>query len=310
MKKMRIKRAALIGIGAVGAVYGKLLHECYGPDFFILAGGSRRDRLKNNGVALNREIFFPAIVSPEEKQEAADLILIGVKNNQLEQALEDIKNSVGPETIILPLLNGITATDRIKKVYPLNTVFLGLSMGIDAIRTEEGVENTNDGFIQFGETNNTELSEEVKAADRYLRKAGVATDVTPDMVRAVWKKWLLNVAVNQVSALTGATFGELVQIAENKTLCQKAMLEVLSLAEAAGINLTFQDVADQQKVIEKAYPLGKTSMLQDVEAGRITEVEQFSGTVIALGEKFNVPTPVNQVFYQLIKSKEKMNSFS
>ncbi|MFA9375431.1 MAG: ketopantoate reductase family protein [Lachnotalea sp.] len=303
---MLINNVAMIGTGAVGGVYARHLYNTYGNSFYIIAEGARKERIEKKGIKVNGTVFNPQVVAPNEMDIKMDLIILAVKNYDLEQALSDITNMVKNQTIMLPLLNGITASERISKAFPKARTLLGLSMGIDAIRNEEGIANTDDGMIQFGYEDNTDMAEEVKEVMEYLTNAGIASKVFPDMKRMLWRKWMLNVGVNQASAITGAKFKYFAQNKELKILFRNAMLEVFELAKVANVNLTMEDITDIEKVIYNFTPEGKTSMLQDADACRRTEIDYFAGTVIEYGKTFNVPTPVNEVLFWAIKSKEKI----
>lgn len=303
---MKIVNSMIIGMGAIGTVYGSLLHKKYGNDFAVIAGGARAEKLRKFGAVINGSVFYPNVLELEEKSKKADIIILCVKNYQLKQALEDIRNFVGENTLLLPLLNGITARDEIFAAYPKNKVFYGLTIHIDAVRTDTGVENTEDGIIQFGYADNTDPAPDVLAVKEYLSDAGIQTEVYADMMRILWRKWMLNVGGNQMSAVTGAKYSQFASIETNRTLFLDAMMEVVALARAAHVNLTEQDALQLDKMMETFTSNGKTSMLQDVEAKRRTEVDNFAGTVVELGKKYSVPTPVNHVLYCIIKSKEQM----
>lgn len=302
---MEIGHAALIGMGAIGTVYGRMLFQKYGEDFAVIADGLRAQRLRGEGAELNGEVFFPRVITPEDGWKA-DLIIFTVKNNQLEQALEDVRPFLREDTILLTLLNGITAKERIQWKYPNNRVLYGLAIHIDAMRIGRVVVNTENGMIQFGEADNREPSPQVLAVERYLTGAGIEAQVSPDMVRAVWRKWMLNVGCNQVSAVLGTTYGMLMKNRYARELFHETMMEVVALAKAQKIDLSEKEVREVEDILRTLSPNGKTSMLQDVEAKRKTEVEHFAGTVLLLGKKLKVPTPVNRVLYQMIRAKEGM----
>lgn len=303
---MSIRQVAMIGTGAVGGVYARYLNKTYGSNFYVIAGGERKERIEKNGIKVNGVVYYPQVLNPEDTTIQMDLIILGVKNYDLEKALQDVVNFVKDDTLMLPLLNGITASDRIKETYPKARTLLGLSMGIDAIRSRDEIINTNDGILQFGYEDNTMIAEEVKEVLEYLTKAGIDARVYPDMKRMLWRKWMLNVGVNQASAITGAKFKYFDRNNELFTLFRKAMLEVLNLAKAANVNITMEDVTSIENIIINFTPEGKTSMLQDVDALRRTEIDYFAGTVVEYGNKFHVPTPVNEVLYLSIKAKEQI----
>lgn len=302
---MKIKTVALIGMGAVGTVYGNLLYNNYGSSFAVIADESRKDRLKKNGFTLNGNTFYPNIASNNDNYKY-DLIIFAVKNYQLEGAIEDIRNFVGENTILITFLNGVTAKEKIQEAYPNNKVLYGLSMKIDAIRTDDGVVNTVNGEIHFGEADNTVISEEVQAVIECFNESGIQNKVFSDMIRMVWKKFMLNVGVNQVTAVTRAPYGKVTSIETNLKLFREAMKEVLDIAKASNIDLRDEDVEEFVVLMSNFSPNGKTSMLQDIEAKRKTEVDYFAGTVIETGKKLNIPTPVNNVLYCIIKSMEEL----
>ena len=302
---MKINTVALVGFGAIGCVYAKNLNKNLRENFAVIAGGSRGERIKAAGAVVNGEKVMPKVVDPNNTDFKADLVIFTVKNYQLENALADVKNIVADNTILLTILNGVWARDRIKEEFPNNTVLYGLSK-TDAARTEQGVECTWEGQIQFGEADNTVMSEEVSAVKSLFDEAEIDSLVCEDMLRAVWVKFMINVSVNQLSAVTHAGYGAFLNIPYLNKAMHEVMTEVITLANAMGINISETDADAHEKTMDKSDPDGQTSMLQDIEAKRKTEVEYFSGTVIRLGKRYNVPTPWNDRLYMLIKTMENL----
>lgn len=303
---MKIESVALIGMGAVGTVYGNILNNHFGKDFAVISDFSRKERLLKQGFTLNGKTFHTNVLSEGDSDVKFDLIIFCVKNYQLEEAIKDVRSFVGDNTILITFLNGVTARTRIHAAYPNNKVLYGLSMKIDAERTENGVVNTEDGEIHFGEADNTVLSLEVKAVQDCFNDSGIKNIIFPDMIRMIWKKFMLNVGVNQVTAVTRAPYGKVTKISTNLTLFREAMTEVLAIAKASNIDLREEDIEDFITLMNDFSPLGRTSMLQDVEARRKTEVDYFAGTVVDMGKSLNIPTPVNHVLYCIIKSLEEL----
>jgi 2-dehydropantoate 2-reductase len=121
------------------------------------------------------------------------------------------------------------------------------------------------------------------------------------MIRSLWFKFMINVGVNQVSAVLRATYGALQSSSEARDLMDSAMLEVIVIARTLHVDLSEEDIGEWYKVLGTLNPTGKTSMLQDVEAGRPIEVEMLAGTVVELGKRHGVTTPVNQKLYDDLK---------
>ena len=150
------------------------------------------------------------------------------------------------------------------------------------------------------------MSEEVSAVKSLFDEAEIDSLVCEDMLRAVWVKFMINVSVNQLSAVTHAGYGAFLNIPYLNKAMHEVMTEVITLANAIGINIAETYAEANEKTMDKSDPDGQTSMLQDIEAKRKTEVEYFSGTVIRLGKRYNVSTTWNDRLYMLIKTMENL----
>lgn len=303
---MEIKNVALVGFGAIGCVYAKRLVDYLGDNFAVIAGGARAERIRQKGVVVNGNLVKPRVVEPEQKDWKADLVIFTVKNYHLAQALDDVKNIVSENTIFVTVLNGITARDEIKVAYPNNIALYGIGMGIDAVREDNSVNCTCEGVIQFGEADNTNISNTVSAVKTVFDNAGVGNEVCPDMIRTIWHKWMINVSTNQLSAIVRAGYGDFLSVPELNKAMHEVMSEVISLANKKGVNITEEDAYNYEKKMITFDPVGKTSMLQDIEAKRHSEVDYFAGTVIKIGKELGVPTPWNDRIYLIIKTLEKL----
>lgn len=300
---MQIKTAAIIGFGAIGCVYGRHLIKYMGDDFAVIAGGKRGDKLRENGIVIDGETLMPNVISPDDNNFKAGLIILSVKNYALDSAIEDIKNIVTPETILLPIFNGIAGREKLAKAFPENTVFYGLCR-TDALRTDGGIICSWEGPIEFGNADNHELSSEVKAVKDLFDASGVKNDVCTDMQRAVWLKFMRNVSMNQLAAVTGLSYDALRTIPEMSQSVKEIMTEVVNVARGEGIDLRYSDVEECYEIMAASSGDAKPSTLQDVEAGRPLETDIFAGSVIEEGKKAGVATPWNDVIYKLLKIKE------
>ncbi|HJX36093.1 MAG TPA: ketopantoate reductase C-terminal domain-containing protein, partial [Dehalococcoidales bacterium] len=137
-----------------------------------------------------------------------------------------------------------------------------------------------------------------------LGKAGIVYETPPDMMHFLWWKFMINVGINQASAVLRAPYALFQTSEEARGLMESAMREVILLAQKAGVNLSEEDISGFDPYLARLNPRGKTSMLQDVEAGRKTEVEMFAGRVIELGRHYNIPVPVNQMLFDQIREIE------
>ena len=302
--KPSIETISIIGAGALGAAYGGLLHDMDVRSVSFVAGGNRFERLRNEGLIVNGKRYFIPVIPPEYLSAPADLIIVAVKYHHLDDAIRDMRNRVGAETAIISVMNGIESEERIGSVYGMGKVLYAVSVGIDALREGNRVNYSNQGKIFFGETINTISTDRIKRIQALFDKAGINYETPPDMMRVMWWKFMINVGINQASAVLRAPFLVFQTSEEARNLMESAMREVITLSEKAQVNLIEEDIKRFNEILLDLNPQGKTSMLQDVEAGRKTEVEMLAGKVIALGRQYNLPTPVNQKLFDLIKEIE------
>ncbi len=301
-----IKSVLVVGAGAVGAAVAGLIADCAPRAVSVLAGGERAGRYRREGFLLNGVRKDFPLVAPEDRSEP-DLVIVAVKTHQLDRAIGDMAHHVGPGTLILSLLNGITSEEALSRAFGAGKVPLAMILGIDAVRDGNDTRFSGRGKIHFGDTVNEEgaWSQRVQRIAAFFHGSGVPFVVPPNMVRSLWFKFMINVGINQASAVLRAPYGAFQAPGAAKELMESAMQETVALSRAMGTGLREEDVAGWGDTLQALSPDGKTSMLQDVEAGRPTEVEAFAGTVMRLAEPKGLAVPVNQTLYRLIKVMER-----
>ncbi len=304
-------RIVIVGAGALGCAYGEKLLERHGAqNVAFLAEGDRLKRLRDARVVVNGKELGMPVLGPEEWSsgdvEPPELILLSVKYHHLEAARALMAAVAGEKTQILSILNGIDSEEYLAATFGWDRVLYGMALGIDAVRI--GYETTYKGLgrIFLGEATNNPPSPRVAAVNSLLADAGIATVVPEDMLHSLWFKFMVNVGINQVSAILGAPYGHFQTMEEPRRIMDAAIAEVRELSTAVGHPLTNEDVARWHEVMEGLDPSGKTSMLQDVEAKRKTEVEMFAGVICSLGERHGVPTPTNALLLELLHYRERM----
>ncbi len=299
---MEIKTVAIIGLGALGVMFGHHLTK-YMPteSIRIIADKKRIEKYKQEHVYSNDERCQFHYVTPEEIVEPADLILFTVKYDGLNDAIKAVKNQVGEKTIILSALNGITSEAIIGKTYGMEKMLYCVAQGMDAVKVDNRLTYSNMGMLCFGEREPGIISEKVRSVAVFFDKVNFPYEVDTDMFKRKWGKFMTNVGVNQTVAVYESNYGEIQKEGSAREMMIGAMREVISLSEKEGIHLTEADLDYWLQVLGRLSPEGKPSMAQDLEARRYSEVELFAGTVIKLGEKHGVPTPVNRELYDRIK---------
>lgn len=301
----RINNVAVIGLGALGCAYASKLYDMNPQGLKIIAGGARAKRYKEEGVLINGKCYDFSYIAPEDKGEFADLIIVAVKTHQLAQAILDMKNHVGDNTIILSLLNGITSEVLIGETYGMDKMLYALSFALTPNREGNHIRFSGYGNLAFGEEVNGKYSDKVLAVKDLFDRAGIPYTIPENMLRSLWWKFMVNVGINQCSAVTRGRYRVFQTEKEAKELMESAMWEVIQLSEKAGINLTGADIQKWHEVLSGLDPDSRTSMLEDIECGRKTEVDSFAGTVCELGDKYGVNTPVNKTLLNMIKIIEQ-----
>jgi 2-dehydropantoate 2-reductase len=300
-----IKNVAILGAGAMGAAYASRFFDASPFSTVLVARGPRHDRLRAEGLVVNGKHYPVPVVHAEEAATVADLIIVALKNHNLPEAINDLKNLVGGETTLISVMNGLDSEDYLGSVYGLDKVLYAIAIGIDAVREGNSVNYTNPGKVLFGEAHNSHPSERVRRVQTAFERAGVVSETPTDMIRMLWWKFMINVGVNQASAVMHAPYGVFQSSPDAQALMEALMREVISLAQGIGVNLGEQDLDGWYAVLKTLSPEGKTSMLQDIEGGRKSEVEVFAGKVVELGKRHGIPTPVNQTLLSIIHVLEQ-----
>lgn len=299
-----IKRIAILGAGAMGGAYAAMFDTAEAFDTMFVARGSRGKRLAQDGLIVNDKAIHLPVVQPNQAATPADLIIVALKHHHLKEALDDLRPLVGGRTIIISIMNGLESEETIGARYGMDKLLLSIAVGIDALRDGNCITYSNPGKILFGETRNVEISPRVRQLQTTFTQADIPYDTPEDMRRTLWWKFMINVGMNQASAVMRAPYGVFQTSADARALMRSLMQEVITLARASDVNLSEADIEDWCDILQTLSPDGKTSMLQDIEAGRPTEVDIFGGKVVAVGQTLDIATPVNTALLHTIRVLE------
>lgn len=305
--KHKIKKISLIGLGAMGSFFAPRLEKAYGEGFRIIADGERKKRLETEGVTINGVNYRFPVITPQTEGDKADLILIGVKGYALEQAIQDIRNQVGEHTLILSLLNGVDSEEKLEAVYGEEHVLYAFMRMSIVMKDGKADFDPYWGKIHFGEKINQEYSERVLRVKEVFDCADIPYEIEKDMRKGIWFKYMCNIGENLTCALLGIPFGVYRNNEDANWLRRNAMREVAAIAQRKGIDIGEKEIALQEETVKTIPYENKLSTLQDLEAGKRTEIEMFAGTVIRMGRELGVPTPINEVLYHGIRVLEEKN---
>lgn len=302
-------KIAVLGAGSLGCAMGGVLTEAGHEVWLINRHADRVAHLRQHGLVMrvagvDRRVAVRAAQQAEEVG-PVDLVLVLVKSFHTDEAMAGALALLGPQTDVLSLQNGVGHEDILARHVGRQRVLVG--------RTYVGGSPLGPGHViagypgkdtHIGELDGA-LSERVQRTAQAFNAAGLQTAVSQNILGTVWDKLLINVATGAITALTGLSYGQLYRQPQLQALGVAAVEEAMAVARAQGIALSINDPLFAWR--KAGAGLGedfKTSMLQSIEKGSVTEVDYVNGAVAALGERLGVATPVNRTLVALIKGVE------
>lgn len=294
-----IESVALIGMGAIGAVLGTRLQDAMPERFTVIADADRGLKLRREGIDFNGKRY---VFSIADGTGVKDLILIATKSTALSEALDAIALYVGPDTLILSLLNGIDSEAAVAERFGDEHVLYSYFLGHPSMRAGNRITHDGEYRIFFGEADNRILSDKVGRVRRLFEKADIPYEMPPDMISALWQKFIINIGCNQTTALLRRPYGHIQENPKAMDLALRMMDEAAEVARRMNIPGAETMVEQAVEVIRSMNSEGKSSMLQDVEAGRPTEIGIFAGTLCRLAEQTDCSVPWNRTALQILSA--------
>lgn len=305
----RITRVSIVGMGALGVLYGDFFARTLGPEqVTFLADWDRVERYRDTTVYCNgRRWKFTVRPGDEPAQEGpAQLLIFAVKATALEASVPMVRNQVGKDTVILSVLNGITSEAVIGEMLGMEHMLYCVAQGMDAVKMGNELNYSHMGQICIGIPGHEPRKEEMlEAVTELFERTGLPYTREPDIMRRLWCKWMLNVGVNQAVMVEEGTYKTVQMPGPARQTMKAAMAEVVALAQREGIRVTMEDLDAYVDLIDSLNPDGMPSMRQDGLARRPSEVEFFAGTVIRRAEAAGLDVPVNRELYRRIKEMER-----
>ncbi|HEX6271328.1 MAG TPA: ketopantoate reductase family protein [Anaerolineales bacterium] len=294
----------IMGTGGVGGYYGGLLAQ-QGNDVTFIARGAHLYAIRHEGLKV-KSIHGDFTISPANatddpaKVGPVDLILFSVKTYHTDEAAEAIRPAIGPRTAVISLQNGVDAAERIGKVVGMDHMLGGATWLSSAVEAPGVIKQVSQfRRIVFGELDGTR-SERIQSIYELLKKAGITVEISEDILKILWTKFVFIAAVSSVGSLTRLAMGDYRSIPETRSLLSGIMYEVESLARAQDVRLDPDVVQKSLEFTDNAATHMRPSMQLDVEAGRRTELESMVGVIGRKGRELGVPTPVADFVYASI----------
>ena len=296
-------RTLVVGAGAVGGYFGGRLLET-GRDVTFLVRPRRAHELHTSGLRIQSRfgdvtISKPPTILALDLDSPFDLVLLSCKAYDLDNAIASFAPAVGPDTVVLPLLNGIRHLDVLDERFGADCV-LGGTVFIAATLNEKGeIVHLNDRHgITFGERDGT-MSDRVKAIDELMDGARFDHLASPNVLHEIWQKWVFLATLAGSTCLTRATIGEIVSAPGGRDLVLGLLEECQSIAAAAGYRMSESYLETSRSLLTAAGSPFTASMLRDIEANGPIEADHIIGDLLARGD-----SPLLRIVYTALKAYE------
>ncbi len=294
-----------MGTGAIGGYFGGRLAAA-GNDVTFIARGAQLEAIHSNGLRVTSPlgdfVIDPAMATDDPAEVGAvDLVMFMVKNYDTEAAARQIKPMVGGDTAVVSFQNGVSATDILMTELGAGQV-LGGTAHIPASVPAPGVISHNGEIARliFGELDKP-TSPRCEAFRTVLDEAGVSAVVSADIRATIWQKFVFLSSMSALNCVTRQPMGVILADDDLRALYVDAMREVVAVAAARGVDLP-DDAVDSALELSQSMPYEiKSSMLQDMEAGRRLEVRYLSGTVAEMAAEAGLEAPIHRTIYAALK---------
>jgi len=297
-------KVAIVGSGAMGSLFGALLTES-GEEVWLLDTWSEHvATINGEGLKVEREGVQRTVAAKATNDPVAiglvDLVVVFVKSTQTRAAAEIVRGLAGSAGRVLTLQNGIGNADIISEFIAPHQVLTGTTSHGATLLGPGSIRHAGKGPTVIGSWADGDpgVSEQIAGV---LNKAGIDTETVTDVRRVMWEKLMINVGINAITALTDIKNGELLDREATRALSQRAVEEAMAVARAENIPVR-DDTVKHVFEVARATSVNRSSMGQDVDNRRITEIDAINGIIVREGEKHGIDTPVNRTLWALIET--------
>lgn len=300
-------KIAIMGAGAVGGYFGALLARA-GLDVAFIARGAHLEAIRKDGLYIDtteeRNFHIPKPTATDNPADigSVDLVIVATKTYHIEAAAKLMKPMVGPDTTVLPLQNGVEATEQLAVHFP-DRVLGGLTWIFSEISRPGVVRHWGYGKIDFGELD-TQPRERSKRIQNLFEAAGISHELAPDINVNRWRKFMTVCPFSSLSAVTRATNDVLMDIPETRQMWYDALVEIDRLGRAQGVNLP-DDLVQATFEFAESWPAGSTpSMMRDITTGHRSELESQPGYVARKSVELGLAAPIHTFCYNTLLPQE------
>ena len=303
-------RIAVIGAGAMGSIYGGHL-SLHNDVYLVDTNQAIVDHINQNGLIVQENgsdvIYHPTAVTSTEGLEPMDLIILFVKSLFSRAALSNNKHLIGPNTYLMTLQNGSGHEDILAEFVPESRIIIGT--------TEDNGAMLAPGHARRGGTGKTNVGMLVEDTEGFLPKVkevfdacGFQCKIHENIQQLIWNKLFTNVSLSVVTGVLQVPIGFIAANEHAWNITKQLIHEAVAVAHGLGLEADEEKIVEEVRLVSVNSPEGITSICADLRAGRKTEVNTISGSVVRASKKCGVPAPTHEMMVEMVHAMEERQS--
>lgn len=301
-------KIAVLGAGAMGSLFGARLALAGQSVQLIDVNAEHIKAVRSNGLRLEADDGDHRVTVPiapaHEVVEPTDLLIVFTKGPHTEAALGSVKHLVGPNTWGLTLQNGLGAGERLAQLVPAARVLIGMTNWPADVRGPGHVHTHGQGEVRLWSLDGAD-SQTLREVAGVLGQAGLNVTPDPQTTVAIWEKAAFNAAMNSIAAITGFSVGQMADDPDIPSIAAAVVAETVAVAQALDIDVSHERIGQAIAHAYAEHRPHKPSMLQDMLAGRPTEIEAINGAIFAHAQRCGVAAPTVEALLRLVRAKAR-----
>ena len=305
-------KITIVGAGAMGSLFGGRLAQAGAEVLLYDVYREHVDAVRAQGLAIEDAasgevtVTRPRATTEASEAHGSDALIVFVKSTATEEAAATFRDIAGPRTLAVTLQNGLGNEAILRRHFGAERTAAGV--------TSQGATFLGPGRIRHAGKGPTHLgmadgrNEKLEGFAGLLTKAGFETHLEADVSGLVWSKLVVNVGINALTALVGQPNGRLLDFEETRSLMAELVAEAVAVATARGVKLTYADPLQTVMDVARKTGANRSSMLQDFDRGRESEIDFINGAIVREAAELGVPVPVNAAVTRLIRAIERFRA--
>lgn len=301
-------KIAVVGAGAMGSLFGAMLAEAGNEVWLYDVWAEHVQTINKNGLAIEREgqtrtLSIKATTDPKQIGQA-QLVIIFVKSTHTASAAETARKLAGSDGAVMTLQNGMGNADILSGFIDPERVLAGTTSHGATMLGPGSIRHAGIGATTIGAWAETEQGRErARKLSDFFTKTGIATEAVDDVRSVLWNKLLINIGINAITALTAIKNGQILDLEITRKLSRNAVEEAMKIAGEMNIKVR-KDAVDHVYAVAEATAVNRSSMGQDVDNKRQTEIRTINGFIVREAKRLGLKAPVNETLTALVETLE------